>query len=484
MKLNNKDFNKNLNVNFENISNRIDYAQFSEKKTKGLKKRFLKIFIPVTCLGTVIIYCLATFGTFEFENSGRMIKKTYSINEIKNLENNSFKSLNNVDYPSNSKKKSLSVDDDYVLAINNFANNINTYLNSKEDNVFYSPLSLYLHLDIISNLTDDSKIKDEFNNLLSLSQDKRNKNYINAYLNNFYLATGATTQIYNGLFVDNKHEFNDQLLSLLTEKYVETFSLNYDNEKDISKILKWADEKNDTKNMLSKEDLEIDEESIMNLISILYYKNNWKTKFYKQNTYQDYFYGNNYNNKVKFMKHNYIGEAYDYGTHYVVYDYYNNDYKIKYIVPKNNNKIDDILKNNNIFKNDIRHLIKNKENSNPVIKLCVPKIDYNYTLNFKEILTDLGLNKTFDENYKAFNYSFKNLTEEDNVYLKYVKQKNMIEFTEDGTIAKTVTFSGFDSKNASEYILETLIIKLDHPFAYIIEDNSSLPVYYGIVNQL
>ena len=120
-----------------------------------------------------------------------------------------------------------------------------------------------------------------------------------------------------------------------------------------------------------------------------------------------------------------------------------------------------------------------------IIDLSLPRFKVESFIDFNEILKKSGLNKAYDCFKKSFNYAFSDLKDDESIYLQYVKQKNVISFDEDGTIAKSVSFASF-GKNTSavEIVIDTLEVKLNQPFIYIIEDSNSLPLFVGSVNQL
>ncbi|MCI5745761.1 MAG: hypothetical protein MR270_05710 [Erysipelotrichaceae bacterium] len=494
MKKTNKIFNSNLNADFNRIASQINYDEILDEKRKiNTKKIVYKSVMAIALIIPICIILLPLVAFIEIDESAKMIKKSYSLNEIKNLQNESFVALNEVNYPNiTEKKEQYKVDETYKNAINNFANLINSKVTLDEKNVVYSPLSLYSMLDIMSLLSNDEETLNELDNLLNASKSIRNENYDNMYKNNYYLTNEGTTQMYNGLFVRNNQTFNVDLLDDLSNKYTEVFSLNFDNNKDIDRMLKWVDKRIDESGFLKKEDLQIKEDTVMFLFSTLYYKNTWRKEFLKDDSYSDVFYGNNNESDVTYMKHSYYSnQVYDYDSYISFKDYYCNGYCIKYIVPKSlQSNIYDEIKNVNIFVDDEEKKMTyinelNQISDSFIIDLSLPRFKVESFIDFNEILKKSGLNKAYDYFGKSFNYAFSDLKDDESIYLQYVKQKNAISFDEDGTIAKSVSFASF-GKNTSavEIVIDTLEVKLNQPFIYIIEDSNSLPLFVGSVNQL
>lgn len=492
MKKINKIIDDNLSKDFSSINEQIDYSRFTYDKRKRFKLRY--VLVPSISLFLVIPICLMLvplLSAIHVKSTAKVMKASYSINEIKKIESESFKSINTVTYPEISEeKKNYAVDQEYIDALNNFSQKINSTIDFSSSNVVYSPLSLYTLLDLCSSLSNDKETLDQFNGLLGESE-LRNSNYKNMYKNNYWCTSTGTTQMYNGLFVSNQSTVNSSILDQLTSKYVEAFSLDFQKDDDISRMLSWIDQKIDEKNFINKNDLAIDEETILFLFSTLYYKNNWYTKFIKENSYKDDFYGNDHTSLVTYMNHKYYtNKIYDYKTYYTIRDYYQNDYSIKYIFPKNlEDNIHDLIEDRNIFIDDETYVYTytddfGNDQTSIIINLSVPSFQANTLIDFSSSLKSLGLDKAFKRDGKSFNYAFTSLQEYESAYLKYVKQKNTISFDEDGTEAKTVSFASIGKATSSAIIQDTLYVKLNQPFIYIIEDSNGLPLYVGSVNQL
>ena len=109
----------------------------------------------------------------------------------------------------------------------------------------------------------------------------------------------------------------------------------------------------------------------------------------------------------------------------------------------------------------------------------MPIFSHNSNLDFTSYLKKLNLDCLL--NTSGFNNIYTN--ENNNVNLTYLKQKNKISFSKDGTKIKTVTFGLAGNSKTSQPIV-TLEVKLNRPFIYVIYDNNDLPLYVGNVNSL
>ena len=70
-----------------------------------------------------------------------------------------------------------------------------------------------------------------------------------------------------------------------------------------------------------------------------------------------------------------------------------------------------------------------------------------------------------------------------NIYIQKIKQKNEVEFNEDGSIVKSVTMASFgNGGKAAPMENDTLDVKLNQPFIYIIRDINGTPIFVGHVD--
>lgn len=479
-----EDFENKLDRKLSFDNSLLDFEQPENKKIR-IKKIVKVISLSlVTCLVLVVAVPLIVFvaAFTDIDEHGKLLNKNYTINEVKMIESSSFKKLNEVVYPSIAADKGLTLDDDYINAVKEFSYNVYDSLEYSKENMSFSPFGLYSNLSIMATCSNVETVNEEFNNLLGLNKEIRKENYKKAYLNDYFVNESGTLQMYNGLFADSKYEINNSLLNDLTDLYVEAYSLDLLNDEDVKKMLSWVDQKVDEKNFLEKKDLEIDEYTALLLMSTLYFDNKWATMFSNDDTYSSTF--NTINDEkinVEYMIHSYFGKVYRYEKYDSFYDYYKNGCKVQYITPRSDIQVDE-----NIYEllDGVNFFNENEENVNDevIITLSVPKFDSSSFIDFSDTLKDLGLMSVFNKDGKAFNNVFTNLNENDSIFLKYVKQKNVISFNEDGTTIKSVSFGGFGASSAGP--MTSLTVKLDRPFVYVIYDPSGLPIYIGNVDTI
>lgn len=449
-------------------------------KHKFIRNRVFKI-VGLSLIGACAVVIIIPFVAvlsigLRFEEHLNYQKKSFSIPEIKDMDLKEIKRLTSIEYPTLNMKDEK-VTKDFVLDVNNFAYKVfNNGIN--QPNFGYSPISLYMHFDILSTLAND-EYQPIFDDLLGGDSNSRLENIVNTFLVNFYQNDDLGTYMYNGLFLDDSINTTNYYLNELTKRYVETYQLNLQNDNHINFMKQWVNDHSPIKN-ITNEDLDIDDGTIFYLFSSLYFVNKWKHTYDSDNTSLKTFTNiDNTISNVEFMTHAYYGEVYEYDDYISFYDYYaSHDYRVQYIFNKTaNDSIFDIIKGNNFLNKD------ESEKSFAPIELTMPKFSFKNNINFSDILKG-ELPSLFDENGHVFNKAF-GLDENINSFLKYTKQKNEVIFKEEGTKVKTLTFSS-GAADVSDPSLPNLgyVIKLDSPFIYIIKDLNNVPIYIGVVTNL
>lgn len=433
-------------------------------RTKKIIKWSTIIAVPVLVIGV-----LGTFMFFDIEDDYSVIKKNFNFSEIQKINKNTFKSLNEVLYPKDLTKKSYDLEESFIKGVNDFSYGI--FEKGKHINNFgYSPISLYHHLDILSGLVNED-LKPAFDELLKVDSSIRNEEVRKNFLNNFYQEKDVGMSMYNGLFITNKYKMAESTIDFLTKKYVEAYELSFEKKSDLELMLKRVNEKSDLN--LSIEDLEPQVDTLFYLFSTMNYINTWNTLFLKEDTKVDVF--NNSDgtqSDVNYMKHSYFGRLADYEDYVSFYDYYNNGYKIQYIISKDKNKkLSDLLKDKNYLYDDDTKM------KDAIIELMVPKFTYNETINFNDIFSTTEIGDVYNKNSNSFDEMIVN-EKLDYSYLEFTKQQNKITIDESGTKIKTLTYSmgagDAGSPSTGEYS-----IKLNHEFYYIIKDFNNIPIFMG-----
>jgi serine protease inhibitor len=405
----------------------------------------------------------------------------FSIEEKAQVASQSFAPLNKITYPS-STVGSLSISDEYKDSVTSFASKLYTALDERNINTCYSPLALYAGLDILSGGANE-EASSELDSVLGLTKEKRKAQWNHMYKANYYSSSSGTTQMHNGFFLTNDYgmTISDSYLADLTSRYVEAYSLDFHKEDDVSKMLSWVDSKTKENGFISKDSLNIfpatdtTNINVFYLFSTLYFQANWKSTYDGDKTVQDLFYKAD-GSKVttEYLRHTTETIYHEYADYVSCMDYYFNGTSIEYFVPK---KVEDsifiILEDKDFLNED------SSTATTSYVGLSLPKFTYDVKTDFSSTINKLGLSSLSDSDKKPFNNLLKTNPNNYSAYLGYVKQRNIVSFTEEGSTIKTGSvFAGFGAGSAGNdgYGYE---VNLNQPFVYVIRDSNNLPLYLG-----
>ena len=143
------------------------------------------------------------------------------------------------------------------------------------------------------------------------------------------------------------------------------------------------------------------------------------------------------------------------------------------IMPEKSNLFDYVM---NFSKDDFDDIIDNINNSKPFVPahLCIPKFSFEYDLNLKNDLNQLGITDVFDDKRSDLSNMCDIHKTDDNLFFDNAYHKAKIDFTEAGIKAAAVTvFSAMDTASASAKKVTPIIIRINKPFLYFIRDSST-----------
>lgn len=483
-----QDFEQSSNVDLS-----FDTAQLepNSRKFKHKIKPYKLVLIVTTAVMVSIIAVPASvifFSSLKFEYSVKSYNRSYSINKIRIAETNTFKKINDVTYPDGSAPLVSKISEVEKEAYNNFSNLTYHSLvdTSKKDNMSYSVVGLYSIINEITNATSREQLKEKFNNLLGLNESSRVTFYKKVMKANSFASKESTIQLKNSAFFNNEFKYNQEFVNSLTKLYCEAYQINFKSE--AGKMVEWVNQAVNSKGFIDDKFLEMNEETQLYLFSTLYFKNGWANKYLSENNIKDDFYLSN--DKIvtaTYMNHSYYSQCYyDYGSYISVKDYYSSRRaSVTYLVPKKvEDNIFDLTKDIDIFEEKEENIVKNEEYGDIMINLSTPKFTTKSDIDFYKCLDNLGFGDIYNKNIDSFKNAFDDEKLDDyNSYIQKIKQKNEVEFNEDGSIVKSVTMSTLAATDIAPPMgNDTLDVKLNQPFIYIIRDINDTPIFVGHVD--
>ena len=98
-------------------------------------------------------------------------------------------------------------------------------------------------------------------------------------------------------------------------------------------------------------------------------------------------------------------------------------------------------------------------------------------------MESLDCGTMFQFNVHAFDAVFENIADPfTTIYLRKLKQKSIVDLNKKGTIIQNYVAAVGGVGATAPIEGDTLEVRLDHPFAYIIKDLNGMPLFAGIVD--
>lgn len=244
----------------------------------------------------------------------------------------------------------------------------------------------------------------------------------------------------------------------------------------LSDINNWV--YNETDGMVEDILNQIPEDAIMYLVNALSFDAEWSETYEKSQVRDLNFTSSNGDvSEVEFL----VGNEYQYieidGGIGFAKPYADNQYSFVAILPDEN--VEDLLSNL-----DSEELLNAISNTSPkTVNTYIPKFSYEYDIELSEILTTMGMVDAFNEDAADFT----NMLElvDTNIFIDRVLHKTFITVDENGTEAGAATVIEFLTESASANPNDTVEVRLDRPFLFMIVDNEfHLPIFMGVVDNI
>lgn len=277
--------------------------------------------------------------------------------------------------------------------------------------------------------------------------------------------------IANAIFVDDGWPLQDNYKRTVGKYYqAEVSNLNFaDGAASLKAINGWC---SDHTNGLIPQILDkVDRDMLAYLLNALYFKSQWKDKFDKANTSDEFFTDESgTRGKLPMMKQN---KAYGY-TETDVYQavrlpYGNGAFSMYVFLPKEKYGVSDVTASLRQANWDlVRDALSTCE-----VNLWLPRFETKYHIKLNDILSEMGMPLSFDPVHADFS-----AMSDYALCLSFVQQDAIIKVDEEGSEAATVSSVGM-IRTASAGPEEYVVFHADHPFLYLITESSTGAVLFA-----
>lgn len=369
-----------------------------------------------------------------------------------------------------------------------FEKTIPQFLSETEGgNRVYSPINVYLALAMLAETTG-GETRGELLELLGEKDVEALRTQAHTLWEESFWDDGKTICLLaNSLWLQEKINYKKPLLDILAkEYYASAFQGSLGTEEMDDALRSWINEQ--TKGLLEEqaEGLKLNPETVLALVSTLYYKANWHDSFSKAATRPQPFYekdGKTEKETCDFM-HSSDAGTYFWGEKFsaVSKGLGEGEGGMLFLLPEEGVAPEELLKDE-----EAMNFLLSRDRSEAgwenqqwtEINLALPKFDVVSDISLISYLEELGVHKVFD----WVNSDFTPLTDEvESLYVSQAQHAARVKVDEEGCEAAAYTVIAVEC-GAAAPADEPVDFVLDRPFLFAITGSTGLPLFVGVVNE-
>lgn len=392
--------------------------------------------------------------------------------------------ISNAINPDFNRIKNLSLgdyDSEFVSLLQNFcARSASAIIEESEKNIVISPISYYLTLAMLSEMTNGITFAEILASLEMPSLEYVRTNTKQMYEKLFDITSeNEKILLGNSIWIDDQFSVKEDLLNDLAEYYY-TLSYNGDLQSldTAAKIKKWIDSM--TGNLIKSvpEDFLGDDSAVFMLFNTIYFENSWFKPFDKTTKKGDFYLSSGESVRVDFMNCSDAETAFLSPRFTSYHKAFNQGYSMQFVLPNENESPFDLVNDLEILKEILTLSLYNKKADVTITIACsvIPKFAYRFDCDLISASQKMGINDIFNQ----ANRGFTKVNERIPVYVSGYNQKAYVELDQNGVKAAAVT--QVTGEITSVNPVQPITIQFDRPFLYVIYDKEHIPLFIGIVN--
>jgi len=346
-----------------------------------------------------------------------------------------------------------------------------------DHNAVCSPLNIYIALSMLAEVTDGNTRKQILDVLNVKDMDVLNKR-IKAIWDANYVDTPALKSILaNSIWLRNDIEYNEDTLKRLSVEYhASSYSGEMGSESMNQKLQKWTDEH--TGELLTEytKELKLKQESVLALISTVYYKASWDKDFPKEQTNKGIFHGALGDQSVPMMHNDIMTDLYQTEHFQAVGLSLVDSGTMYFFLPKEGYKAQDIAADPEMIKICMEPV--SMESNSALVHLTVPKFNDSAKTDLLECLKDIGITDVLSDKQADFTPLTKEI---ENIYLSSAEHAAMVKIDEEGVIGAAYTVLMME---AAGIIQDQVDFIIDRPFVYAVAAPDGSILFTGVIQNI
>jgi serine protease inhibitor len=349
---------------------------------------------------------------------------------------------------------------------------------SDEENTVCSPLNTYFAFAMLAEVSAGNT-RQQILDMLGVSDMDTLRENVHALWEGNYADTPMLTSILaNSIWLNNDVQYQDETLNTLAGQYYASSFRGKPGSKEMDEALQaWTDE--NTGGLLSQytKDLKLDKNTVLALVSTIYYKASWQSDFGQWNTAKETFHGVKGDTEVDMMHQTESMDVCRTDAFTAVNLYLKDSGEMIFFLPDEGTDVNSLLSDPDVLR---AVNFTGGGWDHPLVNLSVPKFRVSAKTDLIETIRALGVTDALNRDTADFTP----LTEEaENMRLTEAQHAAMVEIDEKGVTGAAYTEMAVVTEGAVE-VPEIIDFVLDRPFMFVITGADGSILFSGVVRNI
>ena len=350
---------------------------------------------------------------------------------------------------------------------------------SENENTVCSPLNTYIAFAMLAEVSDGNT-RQQILDMLGTADIETLRANVSALWESNYVDTPVLKSLLaNSIWLNNSVKYNENTLhSLANNYYASAFSGTPGSAEMDEALRTWTD--SNTGGLLSDhtKDMSIDPETVLEILSTIYYKAMWFDDFLEDKTTQEIFHGTGGDTTVDMMHTTDMIGVYSSENFMSLSLSLIDSGAMYFFLPNEGIDVNTLVSDPHIM--TALHYDRMDENwSSPLVHLSVPKFKVSCKTDLIEIVHALGVTDALDCELSDFTPL---TTERDDLYLSKAEHAAMIEIDEHGVTGAAYTELAVPEETSEPD--DEIDFVLDRPFMFIVTGRDGSILFSGIVRNI
>ena len=360
-----------------------------------------------------------------------------------------------------------------------YASLMEKVLVSEDENTVCSPLNTYIAFAMLAEVSDGNT-RQQILDMLGASDIKALRKDVSALWENNYIDTPILKSLLaNSIWLSDSVGYNDETLRRLADTYYASSFRGEPGSSGMDEALRaWTDE--NTGGLLKEftQNMSMDQDTVLEILSTIYYKAMWVDLFYENNTAEQTFHGTKGDTTVDMMHRMDVLGVYRTDAFTSLGLNLNDSGAMYFFLPNEGTDVNDLASNPDIW-NALHYDENDRNRFYPLVDLYVPKFRVSCKTDLISILPELGVTDALDFMVSDFTPL---TTEKDNLFLSKAEHAAMVEIDEHGVTGAAYTELALAEGAALPD--EEITFVLDRPFLFIVTAGDGSALFSGIVRNI